>query len=129
MHNGTKNGNGKAQSRRVDLLKGDDFTCALLGSLGFSSKCIMSHTSLSTGQISYRLRLGGIRRVDYRNGQSRIASSVMARSRGDAVPLITEQLRNIVKEARLRNECRGIAPINLRLAATASPVNRLLNND
>ena len=88
----------RALPRKVDLLTGEDFQCALLGSLGFSTECIMSNTALSKGQVYYRLRIGGIKRKDYRNGASRIARKMMAQTSATATPILIEQLRDIVSK-------------------------------
>lgn len=86
----------RTQPRKVELLKGDDFKCALLGSLGFSTKLIMEHTDLTPAQVGYRLRKGGIRRMDYRNGESAVASAMMQKARVIAVPAVKEHLRGML---------------------------------
>jgi len=64
--------------RRVDFFDvADDFECAFLGSLGFSTRCILKHTKLSPGQIGYRLKKAEIRRMDYRDGESDTATMVL----------------------------------------------------
>jgi hypothetical protein len=83
--------------RKVELLKGDDFKCALLGSLGFSTKLIMEHTELTPSQVGYRLRKGGIRRMDYRNGESEVASAMLKKARVVALPTVREHLRNVIQ--------------------------------
>lgn len=65
-------------SRRVDLLKGVDFYCTLLASLGFSTQFIRGKTALTKGQIQYRLRLANVRRTDFRNGESRMSQAVLS---------------------------------------------------
>ena len=90
---------GQIPPRKVELLKGDDFKCALLGSLGFSTKLIMEHTELSPSQVGYRLRKGGIRRMDYRNGESALASTMLQKARVVAMPVVKEHLRNVIKQA------------------------------
>ncbi|XHR28030.1 MAG: hypothetical protein ACFUZC_19130 [Chthoniobacteraceae bacterium] len=85
--------------RKVELLKGDDFKCALLGSLGFSTKLIMEHTDLTPGQVGYRLRKGGIRRLDYRNGESAVASAMLQKARVLAVPVVKEHLRGMLDQS------------------------------
>jgi hypothetical protein len=85
--------------RKVELLKGDDFKCALLGSLGFSTKLIMEHTDLTPGQVGYRLRKGGIRRLDYRNGESAVASAMLQKARVIAVPAVKEHLRGMLDQS------------------------------
>ena len=81
--------------RPVNLLYGDDFKCALLGSLGFSTRLIMRHTDLTPSQIGYRLRKGEIRRSDYRNGESSVAENLLKRAQTVAVPAIKQHLRSL----------------------------------
>lgn len=88
-----------ATPRRVNLLNGSDFKCALLGSLGFSTRLIMTHTDLTPSQIAYRLRKGEIRRSDYRNGDSAIANNMLQRARVVAVPALKEHLRTVIASA------------------------------
>lgn len=88
-----------ATPRRVNLLNGSDFKCALLGSLGFSTRLIMAHTDLTPSQIAYRLRKGEIRRSDYRNGDSAIANNMLQRARVVAVPALKEHLRTVIASA------------------------------
>lgn len=83
-------------SRNVDLLHGDDFHCALLGSLGFSTRLIHSRTGLSPGQIAYRLRKGAIKRQDYRNGDSPLADRVLSQARKVAVTEVQSHIRRVL---------------------------------
>jgi hypothetical protein len=87
------NGLSFTRPRHVNLFAGVDFTCALLGSLGFSTRLIMEHTDLTPSQVGYRLRLGGVRRSDYRNGASAVASAMLQKARGIARPVVREQLQ------------------------------------
>ena len=82
--------------RPVNLLHGDDFRCAVPGSLGFSTRLIMRHTGLTPSQIGYRLRKGEIRRSDYRNGDSSVAENLLQRARTVAVPAIKQHLRGVM---------------------------------
>ena len=86
----------KTKPRAVQLLAGDDFRCALMGSLGFSTRHIMEHTGLTPSQVCYRLRLGGIKRSDYRNGSSAVANSMLRKARVIAVPVVEEHLRGFI---------------------------------
>jgi hypothetical protein len=90
------NGAKPAAPRPVRLLVGDDFKCALMGSLGFSTRLIMEHTDLTPSQVGYRLRLGGIKRTDYRNGTSAVAVNLLRRARVVAVPVVKEQLTQLL---------------------------------
>ena len=48
-----------------------------LGSWGFSTNLINKQAALSPGQISYRLKVAGTSRKDYRNGDSPMAKYLM----------------------------------------------------
>ena len=84
--------------RRVNLLAGDDFKCAIMGSLGFSTNLIMRHTELTTSQVGYRLRKAEIRRTDYRNGDSAVAESMLQKARVIAIPAVKAHLKEITKQ-------------------------------
>ena len=86
----------RSKPRAVQLLAGDDFRCALMGSLGFSTRHIIEHTGLTPSQVCYRLRLGGIKRSDYRNGNSAVASSMLRKARVIAVPVVEDHLREFI---------------------------------
>jgi hypothetical protein len=87
--------NKRAKPRRVDFgLYNDDFQCALLGSLGFSSSMIESKTGLTSGRISYRLRKISIKRMEYRNGESTMAKMVLRNMK----PTVERELRSYLKE-------------------------------
>jgi len=105
--NGIPNGmaNGRpvpVVARRVNLIEGEDFRCALLGSLGFSTRCIMEHTDLTPSQIGYRLRMGGIRRIDYRNGESPVATALMKKARTIAIPAVEKHLHQVLRQKAAR---------------------------
>jgi hypothetical protein len=87
--------------RRVNLSEGSDFACVLLGSLGFSSRYISEHTAFSTGQISYRLRLGGVKRSDYRNGTAPMVGTIIRRAREVAIPEMQEHIGRVLREKAL----------------------------
>jgi hypothetical protein len=80
--------------RRVDFFSYDeDFECAYLGSLGFSTKYIISRTKLGPGQVNYRLKKAQIRRMDYRDGASEFATIIQRSLR----PTLTKQLLHLLK--------------------------------
>ena len=82
------------KARRVDFFTYDeDFECAYLGSLGFSTRYIIHQTHLTPGKITYRLRKAQIRRMDYRNGTREVATIVLRSLR----PAITKQVTNFLK--------------------------------
>lgn len=83
-------------ARRVNLLQGEDFHCAMLASLGFSSRLIQSRTGLSNGQIAYRLRMGAIKRQDYRNGDSQLADRILSQSHRVAVAEVRAHIKNVL---------------------------------
>lgn len=70
----------------------EDYECALLGALGFSSRYIQSKTGLRTGQITYRLRKAQISRMDFRNGQGVYAKMVLRNMRAVAEPKLIKEL-------------------------------------
>jgi hypothetical protein len=82
--------------RRVNLLQGEDFHCAMLASLGFSSHLIHKRTGLSKGQIAYRLRMGAIKRQDYRNGHSMLADRILSQSHRVAVTEVRAHIKNVL---------------------------------
>ena len=64
--------------RRVDWwIYKEDYECAYLGALGFSTRYIQSKTGLSHGKIGYRLKKAMIRRMDYRDGVSPLAKVIL----------------------------------------------------
>lgn len=69
----------KAKPLRVNWTSDEDLQCAILASLGFSTKYIMEMTGLSACQVSYRLGKGRIKRKDYRDGTSDMAHRVVER--------------------------------------------------
>jgi hypothetical protein len=83
----------KAKPRRVDWNNTEDVQCAILGSLGMSTKCISDKTGLSPCQVTYRLGRANIRRVDYRNGDSYVAKRVMKY----ALPQSLDETRRILR--------------------------------
>lgn len=87
------------QIRRVDYFGiSEDYECAFLGALGFSNKCIVRNTRLRPGQISYRLKKAAIRRYDYRDGTSDVATLVLRSLR----PTIEKELTHYLKETFLK---------------------------
>jgi hypothetical protein len=54
-----------------------DIEAAILGELGLSSAAIEQRTGLKPHCINYRLSKAGIKRSDFRNGESRIADQVI----------------------------------------------------
>jgi hypothetical protein len=80
--------------RRVDFfMHNEDYQCAYLGALGFSTKYIIRQTKLGAGQVTYRLKKAHIRRMDYRNGDSDFAAIVMQGLR----PTLTRNLNSFLK--------------------------------
>jgi hypothetical protein len=90
--------NNNKKPRRVDFYSNaDDHECAFLGSMGFSTRCIMAETNLRPGQITYRLHKAAIRRIDYRNGTSDIASLMLRHMRPTIEKELTRYLRETLK--------------------------------
>jgi len=63
--------------RRIYWTADEDLQCAILASMGFSTKMICDRTGLSPCQVAYRLHKAKIKRAEYRNGESRMAERVM----------------------------------------------------
>jgi hypothetical protein len=81
---------------RVDYLhKREDWECAMLGALGFSSRYIQSKTGLRNTQIQYRLRKAQVSRMDFRNGDSIYAKMVLRNVRAIAEPKLIKHLYNL----------------------------------
>ena len=77
--------------RRVDFLTIDeDYECAFLGAMGFSTRFIQSRTTLTSGKITYRLKKAHIRRIDYRDGNSDFAEIMLRGMR----PVLDKNLTN-----------------------------------
>jgi hypothetical protein len=72
----------------------EDLMALLLGSLGMSTDYIASKTKLSVGQILYRLRLGQVSRMDYRNGTSTVALNALRHAMPYIEPLVKQHLPN-----------------------------------
>lgn len=71
-----------AEPRPVDFdLNPDDLECALLGKAGWHTQAIAEATGLTQSQVTYRLGRAGVKRADYRNGQSEMAKFVLAQIR------------------------------------------------
>lgn len=80
--------------RRVDWwVYKEDYECAYLGALGFSTRYIMSKTGLTNGKVTYRLKKASIRRMDYRNGSSPFATVVLKSIR----PLMQREVNAFLK--------------------------------
>lgn len=62
----------RAKSKRVNpFTEPADMLCALMAEYGMTTRFISERTKLTPGQVSYRaLTKFGIRRSNYRNGQS-----------------------------------------------------------
>ncbi|HLX61047.1 MAG TPA: hypothetical protein VKX17_07170 [Planctomycetota bacterium] len=120
----------RVQPRPVRLFHGKDFLCALLGSLGFSTKFIVDRTDLTPGQISYRLRRAGVKRADYRNGESALSTTILGRARPVAIPAVKAHLRKVATESQsehtrcfdeqMQRTARKAATIRLDGAARAN---------
>lgn len=81
--------------RRVDYFREtEDYECALLGAMGFSTRFILSRTSLRQGQVTYRLKKAHIRRADYRNGDNEMATLMLKNMRPTVEKHLTQYLKN-----------------------------------
>lgn len=80
--------------RRVDFfLFKEDYECAYLGALGFSTRYIEQRTGLTPGKVTYRLKKATIKRVDYRNGESIYARIIINNLR----PTLQNELTHYLK--------------------------------
>jgi hypothetical protein len=87
--------NSQQAPRRVDFFdNAQDYEAAFLGSLGFSTKCIVRHTKLGPGQVNYRLKKASIRRIDYRDGNSETATLILRGMRPTLEKQLTHHLRD-----------------------------------
>lgn len=83
--------------RRVDFFTYDeDFECAYLAALGRSNRNIIARTKLTPGKITYRLKKAQIKRMDYRDGTSEIATIVERALRGSLSKNLTTYLKEIL---------------------------------
>ena len=86
----------KVQARRVHFTENaDDFRCALLGRMGFSTQFIMRQTRLSQGQVSYRLRRARIKRSDYREGKLSITTGLIQSASQVSIPALLAHLKEL----------------------------------
>ncbi len=75
--------------------RAEDIACIIYGRLGFSLKAIAKRTGLSTGAVSYRLKLLDVKLADYRNGESPLAGLIMDAATADSRMLIAEIQKRI----------------------------------
>lgn len=80
------------QRRRVSWSNLQDFDCALLGSLGFSTKFLVSKTGLTQHQVTYRLHKANVSRMAFRNGESPEALALLRRHRSVAEGVLRSRL-------------------------------------
>jgi hypothetical protein len=74
-----------AEPMPVDFeLNEHDLECAILGEAGWHTRAIASATNLTESQVTYRLGRAGIKRADYRNGQSEMAHYILVQIRSRA---------------------------------------------
>jgi hypothetical protein len=77
----------KSKTRPVQALPVDfeindhDCECALLGKAGWHTAAIARATNLSPSQVQYRLGLAGVKRRDYRDGNSEMSHFMLAQMR------------------------------------------------
>lgn len=86
--------NNHQPPRRVDFFTfKDDYECAYMAALGFSTKAIEKKTGLTSGKITYRCKKSSIKRSDYRNGSSIFARIVHRNLR----PTVESELNDYLK--------------------------------
>lgn len=90
--------NNHQPPRRVDFfLYKDDYECAYLAALGFSTAFIQNKTGLSSGKVTYRCKKAAIKRADYRNGAS-VYAQIVTRNLKPAVEReLTQYLKTGIK--------------------------------
>lgn len=76
----------------------NDFLACMLGSLGFSTRCIEKYTRLTPGQITYRLKKGCVSRMDYKNGKSIIAQQILRVAPKAVTPLLNRELLKAIHD-------------------------------
>jgi hypothetical protein len=87
--------NPVAVARPVDLLNDPlDFKVCLLGSLGQTTFSIMLRTGLTFSQVNYRLGKAGIKRADFRRGESDIVKNLIRRHTDWIEAPLRKALRN-----------------------------------
>jgi hypothetical protein len=75
-----------------------------MASMGFSTRAIIRETGLTSSQTTYRLKKAGIKRADYRNGESYMAKFQLRHATTDP-ELIRRTLK--LRIIRLKIEVRG----------------------
>jgi len=91
--------------RRINYGAAENFLCCRLALLGFSTGLIMRKCDLTESQVFYRLRKAGIRRWDYRNGDSEIAGIVIEQTKQATRRDLEQRLRPLLARGKeVRNE-------------------------
>jgi len=92
---------------RVTWQTNEELRCALFAGLGFDTAMISAYTGLTPGQVNYRLHKAGIKRSDYRHGESAIAQRIIHY----AIPAYTDaQLRRVLHLKTAKQLPATIAP-------------------
>lgn len=103
---------------RIDFREEQDLVCCLMGETGMFSKAIARNTGLSPGQVNYRLKLAGIRRKDYRNGDSDMSRLVLSQVAGRRLRRTTHEAATKIMNHLLAQEERLAALTVERLNKT-----------
>lgn len=91
----------------VDFLhNAKDLEAAVLASMGFSTDFIQAKTGLSPGQIGYRLKRAGVKRAEYRSGNSALARMVLGQLHGKAKAVVTSEIPTEYRTAA-RKKAKG----------------------
>lgn len=89
----------KAKPRRVDFqAHPDDLKAVELAHRLFSTACISRVTGLTPSQVMYRLGKAGAKRLDGRNGSTKIARLLL---NGCSVETLAEAVERDLRERRL----------------------------
>jgi len=83
---------------RSKLWTVDDFEAVILAEVGFSVATIAAKKRLSKAQVTYRMKLAGVKLRDYRDGKSRVAIMVLSASRKYATDQFVHQVEDHTKK-------------------------------
>lgn len=70
-----------------------DALVCLLGSMGYDTVCISARTGLTPAQVYYSLHKHGIRRAEYRRGESAVAKMILNQAAVRVQPLVDRMVR------------------------------------
>ena len=83
---------GKKSRHQITFLDADDLFVAFLGEIGWHTSAIAERTQMTECQVNYRLHKAGIKRKDYRNGESPTSELVVKSCSTAIVPRLKKEL-------------------------------------